>query len=506
MHSRDPTYPMIPHMLSPTASAAAAGGQGPFGPLLSLSKRERARRRPPSGSAELSFHERGDASTQLLCIFRIFRLGEDAHERLRAGRRERARDHDRRAPAFSAVDLVENDLRELATRRPRMFRFACGKRGITGAASLERPAASARQSRSAAARPSPVTWPPSQMTWPDCSPPRSPPSRAQRLEHVAVADRSRDDPDPVLGHEPVEAEVRHHRDRDDVDAEREREDREDLVAVDRLAALVDREHAVAVAVERDPEVEPVARQRPVAGRARSVAPQPTLMFEPSGSTPIACTSAPSRSNAPGASSEKAPFAQSTPIRRPARSEPNALEDVRDVRARARPSTRSTDPPPGGARRAAPRSPPPARRRACAPSRSKSLTPLYSGGLCEAEMTTPSPSARSATAGVGSTPPRTAVPPADDDAARERLLELRPGAARVAPDEDAAAAGPERRRLADPLDEVGRQVVADDTADTIGSEDTRRGTSPRDATASRTAAPCAPCAGRPSCARRCERRA
>ena len=35
----------------------------------------------------------------------------------------------------------------------------------------------------------------------------------------------------------------------------EREDRDDLVAVDDLALLVDREHAVAVAVEGDPEVE-----------------------------------------------------------------------------------------------------------------------------------------------------------------------------------------------------------------------------------------------------------
>ena len=40
-----------------------------------------------------------------------------------------------------------------------------------------------------------------------------------------------------------------------VDAQVEREDRDDLVAVDRLAALVDGEHAVAVAVEGDAEVE-----------------------------------------------------------------------------------------------------------------------------------------------------------------------------------------------------------------------------------------------------------
>src|SRR6476646_471987 len=46
-----------------------------------------------------------------------------------------------------------------------------------------------------------------------------------------------------------------------------------------------------------------------------------------------------------------------------------------------------------------------------PSRSKILIPLYSGGLCEAETTTPRSSARRATAGVGSTPASTALPPA-----------------------------------------------------------------------------------------------
>ena len=109
---------------------------------------------------------------------------------------------------------------------------------------------------------------------------------------------------PRSRHQRVEAEVRHLRDRDEVDAEVEREDRDDPVAVDDLAALVDREHAVAVAVEGDPEVEAAALDdRRLRARAVSVAPQPTLMFVPSGSLPIACTSAPSRSNARGASPE-----------------------------------------------------------------------------------------------------------------------------------------------------------------------------------------------------------
>ena len=84
---------------------------------------------------------------------------------------------------------------------------------------------------------------------------------AQRLEHVAVTDVRDDDLDSVLAHQLVEAEVRHHRHRDEVDAEVEREHGEDLVSVDRVAFRVHREHAVAVTVEGDPEVVPARRHR-----------------------------------------------------------------------------------------------------------------------------------------------------------------------------------------------------------------------------------------------------
>ena len=77
----------------------------------------------------------------------------------------------------------------------------------------------------------------------------------QRVEDVAVADVGGDDADAVVVHQPVEAEVGHHRDRDEVDAEREREHRQQLVAVERRAGGVDGEHAVAVAVEGEAEVE-----------------------------------------------------------------------------------------------------------------------------------------------------------------------------------------------------------------------------------------------------------
>ena len=90
----------------------------------------------------------------------------------------------------------------------------------------------------------------------------------------------------------------------------------------------------------------------------------------------------------------------------------------------------------------------------------------------------------------------------DDPSREGPLELRAGCARVAADEDAPAAGPERRGPAEPLDEVDGQILTDHATDAVGPEIAPQGR----ASASRTAAPCAPCAVRPSCARPDGRRA
>jgi hypothetical protein len=42
-------------------------------------------------------------------------------------------------------------------------------------------------------------------------------------------------------------------------------------------------------------------------------------------------------------------------------------------------------------------------------------------------------------------------------------------ARVSPDDHASGSGPERRRLSDPLDEVGGQRLADDPANAVRPE-------------------------------------
>ena len=82
---------------------------------------------------------------------------------------------------------------------------------------------------------------------------------------------------------------------------------------------------------------------------------------------------------------------------------------------------------------------------------------------------PRSSASSATAGVGSTPAEHRVPAGRDDPAANASSSSGAGAARVAADEDAPAAAPERGRLAELLDELDGQVLAHDAANTVGAE-------------------------------------
>ena len=74
-----------------------------------------------------------------------------------------------------------------------------------------------------------------------------------------------------------------------------------------------------------------------------------------------------------------------------------------------------------------------------PSAPNSLMPLSGNGLCEAEMTAPrlAPCSRTSQAmpGVGSTPARSATPPAEAMPAHSASSSIGPGATRVAPDDD-----------------------------------------------------------------------
>ena len=86
------------------------------------------------------------------------------------------------------------------------------------------------------------------------------PARVERFEHVPVADRCLDDVDALTLHRPPEAEVGHHRDDHRVVhqmallAQLQRGEGDQPVAVDHVAEVVDRDDAVAVAVERETEM------------------------------------------------------------------------------------------------------------------------------------------------------------------------------------------------------------------------------------------------------------
>ena len=328
-------------------------------------------------------------------------------------------------------------------RSARTLISTCGKRRTIVAASASgswwRPSASS--SSTAVIRPSPVVWRSSAITCPDCSPPSTAPCSQHARQHVAVADVGHDGLDAEVAHGAVEAEIRHRRDDDLVarqaagDLQVARQQRDDLVAVDDRAVRVDGQHAVGVAVEREPEVEAAGAH--AARRARRGASSRTrsLMLTPSGSAAVISCSMPSCAKTSGATVEAAPCAQSTSTRSDGTSIGVPPPPGRPGRrsARRRPRAGATRPRPAPVGRA-PASLISASTRSSSsspslkPSAPKSLMPLSGNGLCEAEMTTPrlAPCSRTSQAmpGVGSTPARSARPPGGRDAGAQRILEHR----------------------------------------------------------------------------------
>ena len=207
---------------------------------------------------------------------------------------------------------------------------------------------------------------------------------------------------PCSRHQRVEAKVRHLRDRDEVDAEVEREDRDDpspSTSSPCSSTASMRSPSPSNAIPRSkPPRQRAAGARRVGGAEADVDVRTVRLVADR------LHLAPSRSNARGASRSRRRSRSRRAMRKPVRSEPKRVEHVVEVGVRGA-ATCSIAPAvsTGPARRAAPRSPSRRRRRAW-PGASKSLMPLYSGGLCDAETTTPRSSGASATAGVGRTPP------------------------------------------------------------------------------------------------------
>ena len=149
-------------------------------------------------------------STELGCLRLALGLGQHAHDGLGSGWPDEYPAARRRAAALTSSTRARSSGLSVFVRT-RTFCFACGQRGMTAAASASvRPlAARTPQSRSAAASPSPVTWPSRYDHVAGLLAAEETAFPVEGLEHVAVADVGRDHPDAALRHQPVEAEVRH---------------------------------------------------------------------------------------------------------------------------------------------------------------------------------------------------------------------------------------------------------------------------------------------------------
>src|SRR5579875_17074 len=241
---RPPTYPMIPHI------PAYPSFPAPERPRARLSSAPASER-----SAELFLEERGNASTGISRLLLILRLREDAHNRLRPRGPD---EHPAAAPELGVEPLDRradgggHRLRRDADVGLRLREAGHHRRRLRQAPASERGAEEQRRGEPVAAH---VVAQVDQVA--GLLAPEHAAFPLERLEHVPVADVGRDHADAALRHQGVEPLVRHLGDGDDVDPEVEREHGDDLVAVDHLAALVHREHPVAVAVEGDTEVEPL---------------------------------------------------------------------------------------------------------------------------------------------------------------------------------------------------------------------------------------------------------
>src|SRR6476661_1802305 len=252
LEARLPTYPMIPHIRSLLLYPVDCRKLPPKSLLKTQKPGSGPALRREVNLAELSSDEPCDPTTGLCSHLGVFGLREHPNQGLRAGR-----PHENAAVPIPvpvhALDLLEDVCRQLLVLHAHVF-LALRPARHHGSR-LAQPAAlegAAEEQPGGEAVPRHVVAEVDDVSGLLAAEER--PFALQRLEHVAVADVGRVHGDAALAHQRVEPEVGHHRDGDLVDLLVEREDRDDLVAVDRLAVLVDREHAVAVTVERDAEV------------------------------------------------------------------------------------------------------------------------------------------------------------------------------------------------------------------------------------------------------------
>ena len=310
---------------------------------------------------------------------------------------------------------------------------------------------------------------------------------------VAVADRCLDDPDPPRGEGLAQAEVAHDRDDDGTAGEQapleqvEGEQGEELVPVHELAGVVDREHAVGVTVEGDPE-------------RRSRGDDGLLQLLEMGRAALGVDVDPVRLGGENLVGQH----------RGARAQPARRCWPRRWHSRSRSRGRN-GPPPRPRRRDArhsstgPRGPTaprrgrfgptpwfapeePSRSSSCwmatstsvaslVPPAPRSLMPLSRNGLCEADTIaagTPRSAASQARPGVGMTPTSTTSDAFGREARGQGRLDHRPRLAGVASEQERRARHDAGRGPAEGEGKLGRQLGAGDAPDTVGAEPRRHG--------------------------------
>ena len=131
------------------------------------------------------------------------------------------------------------------------------------------------------------------------------PARPHVFGHVTVADLRPIQRQAAPAEEPFQPQIGHHGRHDTVAAQLARllpgtaDQPKHLIAVDDLAALIGHDQPVSIAVQRETEIGVVLGDQRTQ-MLRTVEPQPWLMLNPSGSTPVRTTVAPSSQRTVGA--------------------------------------------------------------------------------------------------------------------------------------------------------------------------------------------------------------
>ena len=343
--------------------------------------------------------------------------------------------------------------------------------------------------------PSPVVACRRKITCPLCSPPSTAPDASISSSTYRSPTGAWITRDPLTRHRAEEPEVRHHRADHDVALERavephrDRARREDLVAVDHVADGIGEQRPVGVAVEREARLRAAADhlggddlgvQRAAAVvdvRAVGLGVDRRSRGRRAGAGARARSTRPRRSR----SRRRVASRPGGAARRPRGARGSARAPPRRARGRSRPRSAV-----GAESSIAASISSSIASGSFVPAAEKNLIPLSSGGLWDAEITTPLEAPRSvvrnATAGVGSMPASRTSPPAAVIPARARPRASSPEARGSRPTTIAGWPSPWRPKTATAAapsraGEVVGEVLPRAAADAVGPEQPRHRAAP-----------------------------